>query len=332
MAKKLEGKVAIVTGSGQGVGKGIAVGLAREGARLVINDLKPASSDQSSNAIRNEADKQKYLSLKSDAEKTASEINSEGGEAIHHYANVCDQDAVKHMIDATMDAFGRVDIVVNNAAGLFAGPLLETSDSDWEYVTVAKMKGTFNVMRHAAPVMAKQKFGRFVNVSSYAWMGLEGLAAYSAANAGVVGMTKAVAKELHRAGITANVICPEADSPGHVREFSALKTKLSAMGVEIPEFKLKEIRDAHGPAENLAPFVAYLSTEEASYITGAVFAVTGGGNINYFTDSVMVKEGLSKSDGIWTVEELIKLTPEKLLKDYKSVVALDEHRTQKEDF
>ena len=331
MSKNLEGKVAIVTGSGQGVGKGIAVGLAREGVKVVTNNRKPSAQKEPIPASLSEETRQRLLRLKGDAESTANLIIAEGGEAVPFYGDVSDFDIAEKMVEAAIDAFGRVDIIVNNAAGLGSGSILETDESSWDYQNIAKVKGTFNLMRHATPHMVKQKYGRVINIASHAWVGLQGLAAYCSANAAVVGLTKAAAKDLHHFGITVNAICPEAESPGHVVEFNAMVAKLSKAGINVPEDKLKEVEAAHGPAENLAPFVGYLCTPEAEYINGAVFAVTGNGNINYFTNPIRRFEGLSKKDGMWTIEELSKVVPEQLLKGYVSVVAVDDHSTMMED-
>lgn len=330
MTGRLDGKVAVVTGSGQGVGKGIAVGLAREGAKVVTNNRKPGSHKQANDQHLSKADKQKFLALKGDAESTAAQILAEGGEAVPFYGDVSDYDSAGKLIDAAIDAFGRVDILINNAAGLGSGMLTATTEADWDYMTVPKLKGSFNCMSHAVPHMIKQQFGRVINVASYAWMGLPALSAYSAANAGLVGLTKSSAKELYQLGITVNAICPEAESPGHVLEFSALKEKLGKSGVQIDEAKMKEIDDAHGPAENLAPFLAYLATQEAAYISGAVFVVTGSGRISLFSDPTITKT-ISKDDSPWTLDELIKVAPEKLLDGYVSIAATDEFSTLLKD-
>lgn len=319
MNKNLEGKIAIVTGSGQGVGRGIAIVLAREGAKVITNNRKPRSRmDVVVDSNLDDAERQEILTLKGDAETTASEIIAEGGEAIPFYGSVADYDISGKVIQKAIETYGRIDILVNNAAGLGSGMLIELTEADWDYQTVSKLKGTFNCMRHAVPYMVKQKFGRVVNVSSDAWLGIAGLSAYCAANSGIVGLTKSTAKELYGFDVTINAICPQAASPGHSVEFIKMKKKLESRGIKINEEMLKELEETHGPAENMAPFVAYLATEEASYISGAVFSITANGRVSLYSDPVLIQE-MKKADIPWTVEELIKVVPEKLLKNYKSI-------------
>jgi 3-oxoacyl-[acyl-carrier protein] reductase len=324
MTKKLEGKVAVVTGSGQGVGRGIAIVLAREGAKVVINDLKPGSAAAINEGHQfDEATQERLLALRGDAESTANKIIKDGGEAVPFYGDVTNYDTVGKLIQTAIDTFGRIDILVNNAAGLGSGTLTATTETDWDYQTVAKLKGAFNCMSHAVPFMIKQKFGRVVNVASDAWVGMAGLSAYSAANAGLVGLTKATAKEVAQMGVTVNAICPQAASPGHLVEYTAMIKKLRSLGVKIDEAKLKEVEDAHGPAENMAPFVAYLATVEAAGISGAVFSVTANGRIALYSDPVPAAE-IKKADSPWTVDELIREVPEKLLKVYASIASRNE--------
>jgi 3-oxoacyl-[acyl-carrier protein] reductase len=322
MNKKLERRVAIVTGSGQGIGKGIATVLAREGAKVMTNNRKPLSNKYTTvDPNLNEAERRKVLILKGDAESTANEIIANGGEAVPFYGNVADFDIAGELIQKAIDEYGRIDILVNNAAGLGSGMLIDMSEADWDYQTVPKLKGAFNCMRHAVPYMIKQKFGRVINVSSDAWVGMTGLSAYSAANAGIVGLTKATAKELFKMGVTVNAICPQADSPGHFVEFTRMKKKLMGLGIKIDKAKIKEVEDSHGPAENLAPFVVYLSSEEAYYISGAVFSITANGRITLYSDPVPTQT-IKKDDGPWTMEELFEVVPKKLLKDYTSSASL----------
>lgn len=319
MTKRLKGKVAIVTGSGQGVGRGIAIVLAREGAKVITNNRKSYSAyDSAISADLSEAERQKLLSLRGDAEGTASQIIAEGGDAIPFYGNVADYDTAGKMIQLAIDTYGRIDILVNNAAGLGSGLLVDTSEVDWDYQTIPKLKGAFNCMRHAVPYMIQQKFGRVINVASDAWVGFNNLSAYSAANAGLVGLTKATAKELYSAGVTVNAICPQAASPGHYVEFTAMLKKLTSLGVQIDQERMKKVEDDHGPAEDMAPFVAYLATEEAAFISGAVFSITASGRITLFSDPAPIQT-IMKDTAPWAMEELIEAVPKSLLKDYKSI-------------
>ncbi len=286
---------------------------------MVTNNRKPYSDRDAVVAPNlSEAEKQKLLSLRGDAESTANQIIAEGGEAIPFYGNVADYDTAGKMIQLAIDTFGRIDILVNNAAGLGSGLLIDTTEADWDYQTVPKLKGAFNCMRHAVPYMIQQKFGRIINVASDAWVGFNNLSAYSAANAGLVGLTKATAKELYRAGVTVNAICPQAASPGHYVEFTAMLKKLTSLGIQIDQERMKKVEADHGPAEDMAPFVAYLATEEAAFISGAVFSITASGRITLFSDPAPIKT-ITKDDAPWTVEELIAVIPEKLLKDYVSI-------------
>jgi 3-oxoacyl-[acyl-carrier protein] reductase len=330
MTKRLAGKVAVVTGSGQGVGRGIALVLAREGASVVTNNRKPGSTGTASfTQVQDDsfsaAEREKLLGLKGDAESTANEIIRAGGEAVPFYGDVSDYATAGKLIQTAVDAFGRIDILVNNAAGLGFGMLTDTTEADWDYQTVPKLKGAFNTMSHAIPFMMRQKFGRILNVASDAWVGMAGLAPYSAANAGVIGLTKAAAKEWWRFGVTCNAFCPQAASRGHVNFRATLRQLMEAQGssMQVDEARMKEVEDAHGPAENMAPFVAYLATDEAGHISGAVFSITASGRVALYSDPAPVAE-IKKNDGPWTVEELIDVVPERLLKDYVSIATLNE--------
>ncbi|XVU27884.1 SDR family NAD(P)-dependent oxidoreductase [Actinoplanes sp. CA-054009] len=327
MGKALEGKVAVVTGSGQGVGKGIAILLAREGAKIVTNGLGPsdglrfrASALPGAEVSLTDEEKAHYDSLASDAEATAEQIISEGGEAVACYADITDHAAAGTLIQTAVDTFGRVDILVNNAAALGFGPFTHVSEADWKHLLDAKLNGTYNCMSHAVPHMIRQGYGRILNASSDAWTGIASLAPYSAANAGVVALTKSTAKELARHGITVNVYCPQAASPGHVGFTATLRTTLAGAGVpvKIDEERMRASEEAHGPAENLT-FLAYLATEEASFINGAVFSVTGDGQVALYSEPVHVSR-IKKDGAVWTVDELSKQVPDTLLRDYVSVV------------
>ncbi len=318
----LKGKVAIVTGSGQGVGRGIALVLAREGAKVITNNRKPGCVSAGS---YNEKDmtKERYqemLALKGDAEATAQLIRSEGGEAEPFYGDVADHDTARRMIEFAMETYGRLDILVNNAAGLGQGTIESTEEKDWDYMTLAKMKGAYNTMHFAVPIMKKQGFGRILNCASGAWTGIANLCAYSAGNAGVVGLSKAVAQEVAKDHITVNVYCPEAASPGHIVEFEktvrSLEERLGKDAVWDQE-TMKVVHEDHGPAENAAPFLAYLCTEEAEFINGSVFNVKGSGKVEVYSESRVTNRIWKKGDA-WTVEELKSAVRDELLFQYSS--------------
>ncbi|ULT54903.1 SDR family oxidoreductase [Neobacillus drentensis] len=332
MTKSLEGKVAIVTGSGQGVGRGIALFMAKEGAKVITNNRKPKSNDTVSvnesflslgvkgTPEFNVEEMKKILELRGDAESTAQEIMMEGGEATPFYGDVSEFETAGKMVQLAIEKYGRIDIVVNNAAGMGFGPFVEMKESDWDYQTVSKLKGAYNLMSHAMPYMIKQGFGRILNCASDAWTGIANLSAYSAANAGIVGLTKSTAKELDRFGITVNTYCPQADSPGHMSFRATLRTMMEENGIKMDpnNNRVEESEKEHGPAENVAPFLVYLCTEQASYVNGAVFTVTGGGRISLYSEPKIIKE-IKKTDKPWTVNELINQIPETLLKDYVSI-------------
>ena len=322
MSKSLEGRVAIVTGSGQGVGRGIARVLAREGAKVITNNRKPGSvsAGQYRREDMSEEEYVKAIALKGDAEATARLIQSEGGEDVPFYGDVSDYKTAEKMINFAVEHYGRLDILVNNAAGLGQGTIETTGEKDWDYMTLAKMKGAFNTMHFAVPIMKAQGFGRILNCASGAWTGTANLCAYSAGNAGVVGLSKAVARELAREPVTVNVYCPEAASPGHVVEFGktirSMEERLGKEAVFDPG-KIKQVEEDHGPAENAAPFLAYLCTEEAEYISGSVFTVKGSGKIEIYSEPVITNRIWKKGER-WTVEELKSAVPDELLFWYTS--------------
>lgn len=320
--KALEGKIALVTGSGQGVGRGIAQYLASQGATVITNNRKPCGKTEAPSYISGR-ERQEWLSLRGDANTTAEMIAAEGGKAEAYFCDVSDYNEVGKMIDYIADKYGSIDIVVNNAAITEAGSLIDITESDWDKQITVKMKGTFNTMKHAAPHMVKNGFGRFLNCASDAWVGLGNAFAYSAANAGIVGLTKSAAKELFHHNITCNAICPQANSPGHIAGFAkTLQTLSENLGenVSMSGEKQNEINKFHGDARNLTPLLAYLCTKEAENITGVVFSVTASGRASIYTDSIEVNH-IVKENEPWTLDELQKSVREELLKGYVNYAA-----------
>ncbi|MGC4963226.1 SDR family NAD(P)-dependent oxidoreductase [Gordonia sp. DT218] len=330
----LDGKVAVVTGSGQGVGRGVALLLAREGARVVTNNRKPRANEASETRFRSSAlagahpeftdvETQTLTELNGDANTVAAEIITEGGESIACFGDVSDYDAAGELIQTAVEHFGRIDILVNNAAGLGFGPFSTLSRDDWQYQLRPKLDGAFNTMQHAVPHMISQGYGRVLNAASDAWIGIAALSAYSAANSGVVGLTKSTAKELFRHGITVNAFAPQAESPGHLSFNATLRAMLDAQGVVIAdEERMRASEEAHGPADNLT-FLAYLASEEASEISGAVFSVTGGGDVALYSEPRHLAS-ITKKGSAWTMAEFRDEVPTKLLADYVSIAKVSE--------
>lgn len=321
---KLEGKVAIVTGSGQGIGRGIAVGLAREGAKVVTNNRKPGSLSVSAydKDSMPEEDYQEMMGLAGDAESTAKQIIDEGGTAIPVYGDVAVLEDAQKLVQTAIDHWGRVDIVVNNAGGTGSGALLQLDDATWDKLTLAKTKGAFHLMKLAVPYMMKQKFGRIFNCASDAWIGLPGNDAYSCGNAGAVGLTWAAAKELYRFGITVNAYCPQGASPAHAVEYRKMLRQVRQMTGQDPNpALLRQVEADHGDPSNLGPIFAYLSTEEASDISGEVFALKSSGTIErYSFPKVCARVTRPEEEGaLWSVDELADVVRKELLgPDYKS--------------
>ena len=324
MSKVLEGKVAIVTGSGQGIGKGIAVGLAREGAKVITNNRKKGSGSLTryNKEDMPAEDWEQMVKLAGDAESTAELIKAEGGEAIPFFGDVSDPEVAKAMIQTAIDTWGRIDIIVNNAAGMGTGSIVNLTEKDWDYMTVSRTKAAFNLMHYAVPYMIEQRYGRIFNGSSDAWVGLPDNDAYSTSNAGMVGLTWAAAKELYRFGITVNAYCPQGESPAHAVDYNKMLRHVKAITGKDPDPRLLAVVEAdHGDPVNLAPMLAYLATEEAGYISGEVFGLKSSGKIDrYSYPQVIARAARPAGEGPkWEVEELAKVFKETVMgEDYVS--------------
>ena len=241
----LEGQVAIVTGASRGIGRAIAVALATEGAKVVVN----------------------YASSASAAEEVVAEIKSKGGEAIIFHADVSHEAQVESLLKSAIDTWGRVDILVNNAGITRDTLLLRMKLEDWQAVIDLNLTGVFLTTRAVSKVMLKQKSGRIINIASVAGqMGNPGQGNYSAAKAGVIGFTKTVAKEMASRGITVNAVAP-----------GFIATDMTA-DLKNPDEILKFIPlGRYGQPEDIAGMVRFLAADPAAaYITGQVFNVDGG--------------------------------------------------------
>ncbi|MFH1094794.1 MAG: SDR family NAD(P)-dependent oxidoreductase [Candidatus Micrarchaeota archaeon] len=243
----LEGRVAIVTGSGRGIGAGIAKALAVSGATVVLSDLKNDSWTDTLDAIA----------------KT-------GGQAVGMACDVSDEKQMKALVNFAVSRFGKLDIMVNNA-GIFDTAPVDTLDSAvWQKVLAVDLNGAFYGTKHAAKVMKKNKHGRIINIASVAGLrGFAASAAYVTAKFGVVGLTKAAAEDLGALGITVNAICPGLIRTQMTKDF--LKDEASTKAMLAPVL----IKRPGQPAD-IAAAAVYLASDEASYVTGTTMVVDGG--------------------------------------------------------
>jgi len=241
---RLKDKVAIVTGAGRGLGKGIALKLAGEGAKVVIGDA-----------------------LEENAKAVAEAIGKAGGAAIAAGADVSKRADVEAMFAAAIGAFGPIDILVNNAGINRDGMLHKMSDENWDKVIAVNLTGTFYCLRLAAQQMRERGYGRIVNVSSMSWLGNFGQANYAASKAGVVGLTKTAARELAKKGVTVNAVCP-----GFIDTEMTRGVPQNVWDIMVGKIWAGKV----GTPEDVGNVVAFLASDDASYVTGEVINISGG--------------------------------------------------------
>lgn len=245
----LAGKVAIVTGAGRGIGRGIALAMAAEGARIVVNDLGVSLTGGSTG--------------ESPADSVVSEIRAMGGEAVADTNSVASFDAAHAMVDNALKTFGRIDTIVNNAGNLRDAIFHRMSEEEFDAVIAVHLKGSFNTSRAAAPHFKAQGSGSFIHMTSTSGLiGNFGQVNYCAAKLGIVGLSKSIALDMQKFGVRSNAVAP-----------FAWTRMVSSIPDETPEQKKRVEGLKKLIPEKIAPFVAALASDQARHVSGQIFGV-----------------------------------------------------------
>jgi NAD(P)-dependent dehydrogenase (short-subunit alcohol dehydrogenase family)/acyl dehydratase/putative sterol carrier protein len=264
----LDGKVAIITGAGGGLGRTHALAFAAEGAKVVVNDLGGSKDGTGAGTAM--------------ADTVVNEIKEAGGEAVANYASVADAEGAQSILQSALDAFGRIDILVNNAGILRDRTLLKMEDSEYDLVMTVHSRGTYLCTKAAGMYFREAGHGgAIINTTSYSGLvGNFGQSNYAMAKAGIAGFTRTIAQEFGRMGVTVNAVAPMA------------KTRMTEGIAAVPD----EITP-----EQISPFVVYLATEAAGDVTGRIFGLHGPQIFEY---RMIMTDGATKKDGLWTLDEI----------------------------
>ena len=297
MANILEGKVAVITGAGRGIGRGVAMLMAEEGAKVVVVDpgvnVDGSGYDQSL------------------AEQVTSEIGSAGGSAVACSESVTSMAGGERIVQTAIDAFGKLDIVVTCAGILRDRMVFNMSEEEWDDVIAVHLKGTFTVVKHACILFRQQRSGRVITFSSESGLvGNSGQANYGAAKSGIAGFTKVVARDMGRYGVTANAIAPRASTRmvGAIPDSAA---EIRARSGVAPLAEADELQDMD--PDHIAPFVCYLASDYAANINGQTFLVYG--NTVSLMSQPRPQQAIYNPDGHWSLDQLAPLAREMLTKN-----------------
>ncbi len=279
MSRLLEGKVALVTGGGRGVGRGIAIAMAEAGAKVVVNDLGATLDGQASG--------------EQPAQEVVAAIEALGGEALVDGGSVAEWNAAHRMVQAAVERFGRIDIVVNNAGILRDVMFHRMSEPEWDAVMAVHLKGSFNVSRAAAPHFKAQGSGVYVHMSSTSGLiGNLGQANYSAAKLGIAALSKSIAMDMAKFGVRSNAVAP-----------FAWTRMIDSIPAETPEQKKRVDGLKKLVPEKVAPFVVALCADEAKDVTGQIFGVRNN-EIYLFSQPRPIRSA-HRGEG-WTPETVLE--------------------------
>ena len=283
---KLEGKVAAITGSGRGIGRGIAMLMAKQGAKVVVNDLGSSVDGEGKDA--------------SHAQQVVNEIKEAGGEAVANTENIATVKGGENLVQNAVDSFGKLDILVNCAGILRDRMIFNMSEEEWDAVVAVHLKGHFCTIRPASALMRQQKGGRIINFSSGSALGAPGQPNYAAAKAGILGLTYSCANALKKYGITCNAILPGAAT----RMTDTIPANFAqGMGLTESSEAAQEQSSPMDPG-NVAPIVVFLASDDAQEVTGQAFGASGY-RIALYTH--IEPEKTIYSPGPWDLDHLFKV-------------------------
>lgn len=295
MSQPLKGRAAIVTGAGRGIGKGIALLLAREGAAVMVVDPGAGRNGEATN--------------ERPADEVVAEIRAAGGTAIACFDSVMDYKQSGAMVERCVKELGSVDLVVNCAGVLRERMIWNMTEEDFDLVIGVHLKGHWNMCHHAIKHMRVNGFGRIVNIASDAFKGSTGQCNYVAAKAGIIGLTRAIAVETAKYGITANVLCPVANTRMTMTEEVELNRQRSLKAGKITQLEYDRIKVGRGP-EHIAPVAAYLCMNDADWINGQIIHIQHGKLASYYFGEFLHTHVTAADDmSQFSIEQLRAILP-----------------------
>ncbi|MFT5390959.1 MAG: NAD(P)-dependent dehydrogenase (short-subunit alcohol dehydrogenase family) [Gammaproteobacteria bacterium] len=294
----LEGKSAIVTGAGRGIGREVALLLAKEGASVIVNDPGAGRGGEGED--------------QAPADEVVETIVAAGGTAVANYDSVADYASAGRMINQALEKFGKLDALVNVAGMLRERMIWNMTEDDFDQVILVHLKGHWNMCHHATKAMRTARSGRIVNFSSDAFKGAIGQCNYAAAKAGIIGLTRSIARECGRYGITANAMCPMAATRMTVDDnvIAGWKRRLDSGLLSQADY---DSRMAMPGPEFVAPMVGYLCTDDAQDINGQTFHAERGRIHTYYYGEEARAIHKFTDDGMFTVDELKATVPGSLM-------------------